>query len=48
MFDRALDIALNTPEENIELEFEYFNQEFHLKGRNESLSVLVSKNTILL
>lgn len=40
----ALDSALNTPEDRLDEEFEYYSQEFHIKGREESQSSLVSVN----
>lgn len=42
----ALDSALNTPEESLEDEFEYFNQKFTTSGREGYLSPLKSKNKI--
>ncbi|HNC59248.1 MAG TPA: hypothetical protein PLP33_27725 [Leptospiraceae bacterium] len=42
----ALDVALNTPEESLEEEFNYFSQKFHLPGRDNYKSPLKSKNKI--
>lgn len=40
----ALDSALNTPEDRLDEEFEYYSQEFHIQGRESSSSSLVTVN----
>lgn len=42
----ALDIALNTPENSLDAEFEAFSQRFTIQGRDSSRSALVTKNKI--